>query len=60
MDVNKVLSELRAERENLIQAIVSLERLASVSKRRRGRPPEWLREAEGKAKPGPRKVNPEA
>jgi hypothetical protein len=32
MDINKMLAELRAERENLEQAIVTLERVAAGSK----------------------------
>jgi len=39
MDLAKALSELREQRENLDQAILSLERLASGRPRGRGRPP---------------------
>jgi hypothetical protein len=45
MDINKMLDELRAERERLEQAIIVLERLARGSGKRRGRPPEWMRAA---------------
>ena len=46
MDVNKILQELREERERLEQAILSLERLArSRGGKRRGRPPKWMAEA---------------
>jgi len=44
MDVSKILSELRAEREQIEEAILSLERLARGRGRRRGRPPSWMSE----------------
>ena len=42
MDVTKILVELRQEREQLEEAIISLERLARGRGRRRGRPPAWM------------------
>ena len=42
MDVNKILNELRQERQQIEDAIISLERLARGRGRRRGRPPAWL------------------
>ena len=42
MDVSKILAELRLEREQIEEAILSLERLAKGRGRRRGRPPSWL------------------
>ena len=45
MDVSKILSELRVEREQIEEAILSLERLATSRGRRRGRPPKWMSEA---------------
>lgn len=42
MDVAKILSELRVEREQIEEAILSLERLARGRGRRRGRPPAWM------------------
>ncbi len=42
MDVNKILSELRQERLQIEEAILSLERLARGRGRRRGRPPAWM------------------
>lgn len=42
MDVSKILTELRDERQQIEEAIVSLERLARGRGRRRGRPPSWL------------------
>ena len=44
MDVAKILAELRQEREQIEEAIVSLERLARGRGRRRGRPPGWMTE----------------
>ena len=46
MDVNKILTELRMEREQIEEAILSLERLARGRGRRRGRPPAWMAEAQ--------------
>ena len=42
MDIGKMLTELRTERENLEQAIVTLERLVAGRGKTRGRPPAWL------------------
>ena len=42
MDVAKILTELRQEREQIEEAILSLERLARGRGRRRGRPPSWM------------------
>jgi len=44
MDVSKILAELREERQQIEEAIVSLERLARGRGRRRGRPPAWMAE----------------
>lgn len=44
MDVSKILAELKAEREQIEQAISSLERLAHGRGRKRGRPPAWMAE----------------
>ena len=46
MDVGKILSDLRQERDQLEEAILSLERLARGEGKRRGRPPAWLAEAQ--------------
>jgi len=48
MDVTKILTELRQEREQLEEAIMSLERLARGRGRRRGRPPAWMSELDKK------------
>lgn len=45
MDVAKMLAELRQEREQIEEAILTLERLAQGQGKRRGRPPAWLTEA---------------
>jgi hypothetical protein len=42
MDVSKILTELRDERQQIEEAIISLERLARGRGRRRGRPPSWM------------------
>jgi len=42
MDLSKALAELRQEREQIDEAILSLERLARGRGRRRGRPPAWM------------------
>jgi hypothetical protein len=44
MDVSKILQELRDERQQIEEAIVSLEKLARGRGRRRGRPPAWMAE----------------
>ena len=48
MDVTKILTELRQEREQIEEAIMSLERLARGRGRRRGRPPSWMSELDKK------------
>jgi hypothetical protein len=42
MDVSKILTELKAEREQIEAAIISLERLARGRGKKPGRPPTWL------------------
>jgi len=42
MDVTKILADLRQERDQLEEAILSLERLARGRGKRRGRPPAWM------------------
>jgi hypothetical protein len=51
VDVTKILEELRQEREQLEEAILSLERLARGRGRRRGRPPAWMAEAKKRGRP---------
>ena len=40
-----MLADLRLEREQIEEAILTLERLARGRGRRRGRPPAWLKDA---------------
>jgi hypothetical protein len=40
-----MLADLRQEREQIEEAIITLERLARGRGKRRGRPPAWLAEA---------------
>jgi hypothetical protein len=42
MDVLKMLSDLRSERNQIEEAILALERLATGQGKRRGRPPKWM------------------
>jgi hypothetical protein len=52
MDVHNILADLRREREQIEEAILTLERLATGRGRRRGRPPAWmaqLKNAEAKS-----------
>ena len=51
MDVLKMLVELRSEREQIEEAIVTLERLARGRGRRRGRPPAWLAAIKRRGRP---------
>jgi hypothetical protein len=51
MDVTKIIAELRQEREQIEEAIISLERLARGRGRRRGRPPSWLAIAKKRGRP---------
>lgn len=53
MDVSKILTELREERAQLEEAILSLERLARGRVRRRGRPPAWMSEMTAKRRGRP-------
>jgi len=51
MDVIKMLAELRQEREQIEEAILTLERLAQGRGRRRGRPPAWMTEMKRRGRP---------
>ena len=43
MDILKMLADLRAEREQVEEAIIAIERLAAGTRgERRGRPPAWM------------------
>jgi hypothetical protein len=52
LDVDKMLAELRLEREQIEEAILTLERLGRGRGRRRGRPPSWLKDATAAASAG--------
>jgi hypothetical protein len=51
MDINKMLAELRLEREAIEEAIMTLERLARGRGRRRGRPPAWMSQIKRRGRP---------
>jgi hypothetical protein len=51
MDINKMLEELRAEREQVERAILVLERIAVGRGRRRGRPPAWMSQIKRRGRP---------
>jgi hypothetical protein len=52
MDVAQILAELRQERDQIEEAIVTIERLTS-NRPRRGRPPTWLSEITNKRRGRP-------
>jgi hypothetical protein len=52
MDINKIIKDLRTEKEELERAILALERIGG---KRRGRPPKWLKAMEKPAQTEPRK-----
>jgi hypothetical protein len=58
MDINKMLAELRAERDQLAEAIITLERLALGRGKRRGRPPAWMTPVKGHGRPPGSKTRP--
>jgi hypothetical protein len=51
MNIMKMLGELRAEREQVEQAILVLERIALGRGRRRGRPPAWIKQVKRRGRP---------
>ena len=58
MNINKILAELRAEREQLDEAILLFERLAFGRGERRGRPPAWMTAAKSRGRPPGSKKKP--
>jgi hypothetical protein len=42
MDLEKIISELRAERNRIDEAILAIERISRGAAKRRGRRPKWL------------------
>src|SRR5579864_3999263 len=51
MDVLKMLADLRQERQQIEEAIMTLERLAAGRGRRRGRPPAWMSTVKRRGRP---------
>ncbi len=51
-----MLADLRLEREQIEEAILTLERLARGRGRRRGRPPAWLKGAVGLSEQEPEEI----
>ena len=51
MDVLKMLADVRQEREQIEEAINTLERLARGRGRRRGRPPAWMSAIKRRGRP---------
>jgi hypothetical protein len=51
MDLLKMLADLRQERVQIEEAIMTLERLARGRGRRRGRPPAWMTEIKRRGRP---------
>jgi hypothetical protein len=58
MDIAKMLAELRQEREQIKEAIMTLERLAAGHGRGRGRPPAWMTTVKRRGRPPGRKNKP--
>jgi hypothetical protein len=52
MDINKILVQLRSEREELTRAILTLEGLGG---KRRSRPPKWMKALEESTQAKPKK-----
>jgi hypothetical protein len=60
MDIDKMLAELRAERETVEQAIVTLQRLAAGCGRRRECPPKWMTAVKRRGRPPGSKEKPKS
>jgi DNA invertase Pin-like site-specific DNA recombinase len=60
MDINKMLADLRAEREQIEEAIMTLERLARGRGKRRGRPPAWMSNIKRRGRPPGSKNRPKS
>jgi len=60
MDVVKMLTDLRQEREQIEEAIMTLERLARGRGKRRGRPPAWMTEIKRRGRPPGSKNKPKS
>jgi hypothetical protein len=51
MEIEKMLAVLRAERDQLNEAIITLERLVAGRGKRRGRPPAWMTAVKRRGRP---------
>ena len=51
MQIEKMLAELRTERDQLTEAILVMERLAVGRGRKRGRPPAWMVQVKRRGRP---------
>jgi hypothetical protein len=51
VDLNRIIQDLKVERDRLAAAIECLEQLAGGRGRKRGRPPKWLSERSEGRKP---------
>jgi hypothetical protein len=60
MDISKMLAELRAEREQINEAILIFERLTTGRGKRRGRPPAWMTVVKRRGRPPGSKNKPKA
>jgi hypothetical protein len=60
MDITRMLAELRQEREQVEEAIITLERLVLGRGKRRGRPPAWMTATKKRGRPPGSKNKPKA
>jgi hypothetical protein len=60
MDITRMLAELRQEREQVEEAIITLERLVLGRGKRRGRPPAWMTATKKRGRPLGSKNKPKA
>jgi hypothetical protein len=51
MNINQMLNDLKAERTQIEEAIITMERLARGRGRRRGRPPAWMTTVKKRGRP---------
>jgi hypothetical protein len=58
MDINKMLAELRQERDQIAEAIAILGRLSLGQSKRRGRPPKWMTAVKRRGRPPGSKSKP--
>jgi len=58
MDLDKMLAELRAERDQVEEVISALQRIAAGRGRRRGRPPAWMSKIKRRGRPAGSKNKP--